>query len=511
MSNGGNALNQGMKTTKLADSWPHLLFLGLGVWWAWVWLLFSSTNVAGLFPTEIQSDIIWKMYLVSTTAIAICMVVYALAWKSLTKYIDRRGFIIAFGGLASTATLLLIACTYFKLPILFYCATACTGIGTSALCIKAGRIYGSVTLTESLSAGCLSLMLAAGLYFAGVSVPSELSLVLTCLLPLISSFMLALPTPEEFPSVIQGSAEALPFSAPERTIFRRVVIAVAVVAFTAGVGKGICSVGVDAGAFSDSGSIAVFAVAVIGVIVMMLVERARSAHGLRMVYTVLMAAGILEMLATCFGFNIFYLIVGKEVLWMVLGCFIAYLVFKFDLSALRSFGIAYAAYYAASLTGWLIGGELAPLYSTDITIRMAVGVVLACMVMFVLIFVLTEANIRQMVEWSCESPVSDSKNPGVVVSVNMAGEAGTTNISVDPNASIAEITTDDLERARDPKYGLSDRELEILEPFAQGRSAAWIAEKFVISKNTVRSHLRNIYTKLDVHTRQELLDFLAGE
>ena len=64
-------------------------------------------------------------------------------------------------------------------------------------------------------------------------------------------------------------------------------------------------------------------------------------------------------------------------------------------------------------------------------------------------------------------------------------------------------------RAADPRYGLSQRELEILDLFAQGRSANWIADNLTISKNTVRSHLRAIYTKLDVHTRQELLDFLG--
>lgn len=47
-----------------------------------------------------------------------------------------------------------------------------------------------------------------------------------------------------------------------------------------------------------------------------------------------------------------------------------------------------------------------------------------------------------------------------------------------------------------------------MDLFAQGRSANWIADALVISKNTVRSHLRAIYTKLDVHTRQELLDCL---
>jgi DNA-binding CsgD family transcriptional regulator len=60
----------------------------------------------------------------------------------------------------------------------------------------------------------------------------------------------------------------------------------------------------------------------------------------------------------------------------------------------------------------------------------------------------------------------------------------------------------------DPVFGISSRESEVLELFASGRSANWIAEELVISKNTVRSHIRSVYTKLNVHTRQELIDFL---
>lgn len=58
------------------------------------------------------------------------------------------------------------------------------------------------------------------------------------------------------------------------------------------------------------------------------------------------------------------------------------------------------------------------------------------------------------------------------------------------------------------RYGLSAREAEILGDFARGRSAASIAEKHVISINTVKTHLRRVYEKTGVHSRQELLDLI---
>ena len=43
----------------------------------------------------------------------------------------------------------------------------------------------------------------------------------------------------------------------------------------------------------------------------------------------------------------------------------------------------------------------------------------------------------------------------------------------------------------------------------QGRSKSYIAESLFISENTVRSHSKNIYRKLGVHSKQELLDLVS--
>ncbi|MEG0417128.1 helix-turn-helix domain-containing protein, partial [Gordonibacter sp.] len=58
-------------------------------------------------------------------------------------------------------------------------------------------------------------------------------------------------------------------------------------------------------------------------------------------------------------------------------------------------------------------------------------------------------------------------------------------------------------------YGLSLRETEVMELIARGNSMASIAERLVISENTVRTHAKHIYTKLAIHKRQELLDMLG--
>lgn len=61
------------------------------------------------------------------------------------------------------------------------------------------------------------------------------------------------------------------------------------------------------------------------------------------------------------------------------------------------------------------------------------------------------------------------------------------------------------------RIGLSARELEVMCEFVHGRSASIIAERLYISRNTVKTHLRRIYEKAGVHSRQELLDILEAE
>lgn len=60
------------------------------------------------------------------------------------------------------------------------------------------------------------------------------------------------------------------------------------------------------------------------------------------------------------------------------------------------------------------------------------------------------------------------------------------------------------------EVGLSVREREVCALLVQGRSAARIGTELVLSQNTVKTHLQNIYAKAGVHTKQELLDRLAA-
>ena len=58
------------------------------------------------------------------------------------------------------------------------------------------------------------------------------------------------------------------------------------------------------------------------------------------------------------------------------------------------------------------------------------------------------------------------------------------------------------------KYGISDREAEIIGLLIEGLSNQQIAKQLYISPNTVKTHIKNIYAKVGVNNRLQLFSLL---
>jgi DNA-binding NarL/FixJ family response regulator len=52
---------------------------------------------------------------------------------------------------------------------------------------------------------------------------------------------------------------------------------------------------------------------------------------------------------------------------------------------------------------------------------------------------------------------------------------------------------------------LTKRETEILEQIAEGKSRSKIAKELFVDLETVKSHIKNIYSKLNVHSREDAI------
>lgn len=60
------------------------------------------------------------------------------------------------------------------------------------------------------------------------------------------------------------------------------------------------------------------------------------------------------------------------------------------------------------------------------------------------------------------------------------------------------------------EYHLTSRQKEVFNMLLKGRNAQFIAEDFVISYSTAKAHIHNIYTKLGIHSQQELISLVEN-
>jgi len=87
-------------------------------------------------------------------------------------------------------------------------------------------------------------------------------------------------------------------------------------------------------------------------------------------------------------------------------------------------------------------------------------------------------------------------------------------LAVYRTARKARVTRDDYEerlRKFFEKYGITSREEEILRLILKGMSNREIEKKLFISENTVRNHVYNIYQKLGVKNRLELINLVREQ
>ena len=104
-----------------------------------------------------------------------------------------------------------------------------------------------------------------------------------------------------------------------------------------------------------------------------------------------------------------------------------------------------------------------------------------------------------------ESDADTDKTPGAMT--NASGEEPA------PEAGTAAPAPDQLDEDcahLSDEFGLTAREREVFVLLAHGRNGRYIMDHLVISRNTAKSHIKHIYSKLGVHSHQELIDLATS-
>lgn len=173
----------------------------------------------------------------------------------------------------------------------------------------------------------------------------------------------------------------------------------------------------------------------------------------------------------------------------------------FDLSMLKVYALARACGTVFNSIGWYAAQAVDGAGSSIASAQLSLMVVFFGVEVLVVCLVVAIVKARKSV--GAEEPQSDGDIDGAELSIADASQ----------KADASGGQGDEFERrcwevARE--YDLSKREIDVLELLARGCTAAHIQGKLYIAAGTVNYHTRNIYAKLGVHSKQEVVDLIAG-
>ena len=174
---------------------------------------------------------------------------------------------------------------------------------------------------------------------------------------------------------------------------------------------------------------------------------------------------------------------------------------------------------AALLVSLVAGMVLDARDDLDGTVRAMVLVVAGIYLLSMTLVLLTRKQGKRAAGVSVSLTSEDVafNRPQAAVVTGEAGESGTEVRAVpepvDQVSQVSPAPTPLEVRAADlaGKYHLTPREHEVVLLLAQGRSAPFIGNELGLATNTVRGYVQEAYAKLDVHSKQELIDLLTNE
>ena len=101
----------------------------------------------------------------------------------------------------------------------------------------------------------------------------------------------------------------------------------------------------------------------------------------------------------------------------------------------------------------------------------------------------------------CAAPTASSKAPSATFADLESFSSASTEVAPVPEtrSSLESLKPSAFEMLAH-QYVLTEREREVMELIYEGYSKKAIADKLIISQNTVRTHARTLYAKLDIHS-----------
>lgn len=503
--------------TLIDERMPYVKYLGFSFWLAWfgasygsaVWIQHSSEN----------SAVISSMFNASTMAHLVALVLAAVFARRVGVVLRSNVTIYGAGFVTMVGCLCIIAAAppLLRSELLFLVGSVLTGVGTAAFALHAGLLLCALRPGKACSALLLAQIVGVFLQFMILGLPSFAALVMFVALPLFSSLCFAVGSARKQPDAVQESNRLSP-----NPKFALLLVAVFILSVASNASRGVYNANATPLRLADDGALVNLVVVV--AICAMAFATALSRRSLNVSHWFYPAAvAIIAALLVAYLFpeigSLGFVVTGAayQMLDIIMWYVFSYVVYQSKMSAVFVVASGRAAISGGVTAGSLVGSLFlhpdAMLGDTFVTAVYAV-LFIASLIVFL---VLPERQIQCLL-----MPIPDEDEEGAGKGDGVSDEAVSGNASsasaAFSSAGVEGASTEARPiapfRARvqqlSDECGLTEREREVFMLLAHGRGSQSISDALTISLYTTRAHTRNIYAKLGVHSRQELMDMVDG-
>lgn len=511
---------------KLVRAWPGLPYMALGAWLAAVYI--ASSGTAWLSDTEMNGGNLSTLYIATSLTAGAVMFLGTFVVPRVRALMERPCAPLVGGAVASVGALVVILIgPYYLTPLLpygvirfsFSASGAAFGAGLGVVALRCGQLYGALSPRQVIVRVAFSQLIVALAFFIVVGAPSwapviggpSLAGILSfVLLPLAAGALAALShCLEDRPQQAdyQGSRAALP-----KSFWKLLAVVFVFSCIVSSVYASVVAVSpIDT---TLDGSRLVMLLRMLLAVALACVAAGTEGERLNFgkAYSIVMVASValvacLPLVSVVHTVLVQIVSLASVVFELFLWCTLAFIVFQRRISAVIVFGYGYGAYLLGSGLGWLFGaqalGSLFGVIGESFAYMAMALVVLACA-----FIIFSEREFDRLFTPDEEgAPSLDDLLKQDLTAEAADGGAGEGVVHKGRFAAAIETLAE--------SHQLSPRETDVLRCLAMGYNSSTTASKLHISWNTVRTHTRNIYGKLGVHSHQELIGLVdeatAGE
>jgi DNA-binding CsgD family transcriptional regulator len=551
----------------LTRTFPALPYLGLGMWLTWQQLAYSGG--AWLSDIEINGENIAHLTTASSISLALVCLLAALMSKQAARLLESRRCMWLAGAVGALGSVCVIIAgpyyigTFFgqNTGPLFFLGGVLTGISLGCLLLRCGQIYSALSPQKTLIYVALSHLLFALVFFVVLGMPNwspisgspSLSGMLAFILALpTASFLVSLssrrqarlnvrgevretdlspgsPTPAQHNSkqnqenhaelsdtlrerasdrarlpaksatpqqlVRFASARALP-AAFWKFLTMLLLFSTVVSMIRAN------AVYVHPVDFTlDGFTIMMFLCIVLSLcVVAAAVSRSISNINFGSTYSIIalvivVAIGCLPMFEVLDPVLNLIIATAQLLFEFVLYCLLVFICYQKRVLPVVIFGLGYGIYRLGGSLGWLIGTSFLVPYFQEFGLTLIYQLVSG----FLLVLAFFLFSERDFDKLFAALNISETTLGAVLEKAQSEAPAEGQRSQGRFLAALEKLAAE-----RD----LSHRETDVFKYLAMGRNTNYIAAHLHISYHTVRTHTHNVYVKIGVHSRSELMDLV---